>query len=192
MLPGLCCPYNPLSTGKLIPRALAIRYEGDVEEFLRQSAKVHQGKVNIIHSSFDPVEIRIRGNRATSEAFCLVTSSVTLGGVDYELASHMRLATRLQKSSDDGRWSMLSLEAIYVRDRLVSAFPGPDTASPLAMTDEVRTYPRSYRHLALVMLSRGLSPRPGLPHEDDQESVRGVLDRNRAFLDGVGEKNAKY
>lgn len=163
------------------------RYEGDVEEFLSRSAKVHQGRVNIIHSSFDPVEIHVSGHRAISEAFCLVTSSLTLGGVDYELASHMRLASRLEKSSDSGQWRMLSLESIYVRDRLVSAFPGSNAASPLIMTDEVLAYPKSYRHLALVMLNRGLRPRLDLPHEDDQGSVRRVLDRNRAFLDGAEE-----
>ena len=146
---------------------------------------MHQGKVNIIHSSFDPVEIQVNGHRAISEAFCLVTSSLTLGGVDYELASHMRLATRLEKPSDSSQWRMLSLESIYVRDRLVSAFPGSNAASPLIMTDDVLAYPKSYRHLALVMLHRGLKPRPDLPHEDDQESVRQVLDRNRAFLDGA-------
>ena len=167
------------------------RYEGDVEDFLRQSAKVHQGKVNIIHSSFDPVEIHIRDNRAISETFCLVTSSLTLDGFDYELASYMRLATRLKKSSDTSQWQMLSLESIYVRDRLVSAFPGSVMASPLIRTDEVLAYPKSYRHLAFVMLNRGLRPRSNLPHEDDQESVRRVLDRNRAFLDGTEEELTK-
>lgn len=79
-----------------------------MDSFIRQSAKVHQGKVNIIHSSFDPVEIHVRGRRAPSEAFCLVTSSLTLDDVDYGLASHMHLATRLEKS-DAGHWYMLSL-----------------------------------------------------------------------------------
>lgn len=162
-----------------------------MEEFLRRSAKVHQGKINIIHSSFDPVEIHVRGHRATSEAFCQVTSSLTLGDIDYELASHMRLATRLEKSLDSNQWHILSLEAIYVRDRLISAFPGFGAASQLTMTQEVQAYPKSYRHLAFVMLNRGLKPRPDLPHEDDQESVRRVLDRNRAFLDGAKEEIVK-
>lgn len=165
------------------------RYEGDIDGFLSRSAKVHQGKVNIIHTSFDPVSIHVNGHRAISEAFCLVTSSLTLGGVDYELASHMRLATRLEKSSDAaGQWHMLSLESTYVRDRLVSCFPGVNVGdSPLTMTEEVLAYPKSYRHLAFVMLNRGLAPRLDLPHEDDQESVRAVLDRNRVFLAGAEE-----
>lgn len=165
------------------------RYEGDVENFLHQSAVVYktQGKVNIIHTSFDPVDIRVHGNRAISEAFCLVTSSVTLGGVDYELGSYMRLATRLERESDAGQWRILSLEAIYVRDRLVSVFPGLFADSTLPKIEEVQQYPKSYRNMALVMRSRGLNPRPGLPHEDDQQSVRQVLDRNRAFLIGAKE-----
>jgi hypothetical protein len=154
-----------------------------VEDFLRQSARVYQGKVNIIHSSFDPVKIQVRGQRATSEAFCLITSSLTLEGVDYELASYMRLLTRLEKLPDSGQWRMLSLESIYVRDRLVTSFPGPG-AGTLEMNEEVLAYPKCYRHLALVMRYRGLKPQPNLPHEDDQESVRQLINRNDAFLQG--------
>lgn len=156
-----------------------------MENFLQQSAKMHQGKVNIIHSSFDPVSIHVRGPRATSEAFCLITSSLTLDGVDYELASYMRLLTRLEKLSS-GQWRMLSLESIYVRDRLVPAIPGSGT-SMLATSEEVQTFPKAYRCLALVMRFRGLKPRPDLPHEDDQKGVRLLLDRNRAFLEGAEE-----
>jgi hypothetical protein len=84
---------------------------------------------------------------------------------------------------------MLSLEAIYVRDRLVRTFPDLGGGAPapcsLAELAEVEGYPRSYRNMALVMLKRGLSPRPDLPNEDDQESVRRVLRQNQEFLDGA-------
>lgn len=154
-----------------------------MEDFLGQSAQMHKGKVNIIHSSFDPVDIQVRGNRAVSEAFCLVTSSITMDGVDYELGSHMRLFTRLQKLSDLNEWRLLSLESSYVRDRLVSTFPSSlDGKVQMVMTNEVQAYPKSYRHLALVMLNRGLKPRPDLPHEDHPESVKLISDRNLAFL----------
>lgn len=105
--------------------------EGNVEDFLRQSAQMHKGKINIIHSSFDPVDIRVHGNHAMSEAFCLVTSSLTLDAIDYELASHMRLFTRLQKLSDPSEWRLLSLESSYVRDRLVSCHHLPELGCEL-------------------------------------------------------------
>ena len=166
----------------LNPDSHPFRYEGDVEEFLRQSARTNKGKINVIHSSFDPVDIHVRGNRAISEAFCLITSSITLDGVDYELASHLRLFTRLQKLSDLNEWRLLSLESSYVRDRLVTASPGADKGVQLIMTSEAQAYPKSYRHLALVMLNRGLKPRPDLPDEDHPEGIRRIVDRNRAFL----------
>ncbi|RDW92687.1 uncharacterized protein DSM5745_00009 [Aspergillus mulundensis] len=167
-------------------------FQGDIDAFLQRSAQVHPGRVNVVHSAFDPVDIRIRGPRATSEAFCTITSGITLAGVDYELASYMRLVSRLQKLSDTGAWRIVRLEAIYVRDRLVCCFPGADAAAPLAMPDEVRAYPRPYRHMAFVMLNRGLKPRVDLPHEDDQESVRRVLEGNAAFLEGAGYEAAGY
>lgn len=160
----------------------SFRYEGNVEDFLRQSARMHKGKVNIVHSSFDPVDIHVEGDRAVSEAFCLVTSALTLGSADYELASHMRLFSRLHKLSDTSEWRILTIEASYVRDRIVAAFPGSAVNEELVMTKEVLGYPKSYRHLAMVMLHRGLTPRPNLPHEDFPESVNRITDRNRAFL----------
>lgn len=167
------------------------RYKGGVDGFLEQSAKTFQkqgSKINILHSGFDPVAIKVNGNRATSEAFCLITSGLTLDGVDYELASYMRLVTRLERlqgqGDEGGEWRMLSLESIYVRDRLVTSFPGSGPGT-LVMSDEVRAYPKAYRHLALVMRHRGLNPRPDLPHEEDQQGVRQLLDRNRAFLEGA-------
>lgn len=155
-----------------------------MDNFLEQSAKMHKGKVNILHSSFDPVAISVRGQRATSEAFCLITSLLTLDGVDYELASYMRLLTRLEKLSESGQWRMLSLESIYVRDRIVTAFPGSGPGT-LVMSEEVLAYPKGYRHLALVMRYRGLNPKLDLPHEDDQQGVRQLLDQNRAFLESA-------
>ena len=153
-----------------------------MEDFLRQSAQMHKGKVNIIHSSFDPVDIHVRGDRGVSKAFCVVTSSITLDGVDYEVASHMCLFIRLQKLSDSNEWRLLSLESSYVRDRLLTAFPTVHADVQLAKTHEAQAYPKSYRCLALVMLNRGLKSRPDLPHEDDPESVSRILDHNCALL----------
>lgn len=97
----------------------------------------------------------------------------------------MRLFSRLEKLSlsELSEWRLLSVESSYVRDRIVTAFPA--ASSPLVMTNEALAYPKSYRHLALVMLTRGLKPRPNLPHEDSPESVRRISDRNRAFLDNA-------
>jgi hypothetical protein len=47
-----------------------------------------------------------------------------------------------------GQWRMLSLEAIYVRDSLIRAFPDLGRGAPapcsLAELAEVEDYPRSY------------------------------------------------
>ncbi|KAL2784989.1 hypothetical protein BJX66DRAFT_343490 [Aspergillus keveii] len=172
-------------------------FRGTIDAFLTQSAKIHPGGINVIHSSFDPVDIKIVGTRATSEAFCLITSNITIAGSDYELASYMRLISRLHKLklsgldsdslSDSGAvWRIVRLEAIYVRDRLVSAFPGADSGSQLVLGGACM-YPRAYRNMAFVMLNRGLAPRVDLPHEDDQVSVRRVLDGGAAFLNGKND-----
>ncbi len=98
----------------------------------------------------------------------------------------MRLFSRLQKLAETGgEWRILSLEAGYVRDRLVASCPSVEAGLPVSLTDEARGYPRGYRHLALVMLNRGLEPRKDLPNEDVPESIRRIVDGNRRFLDGA-------
>ena len=54
-----------------------------------------------------------------------------------------------------------------MRDRIVTAFPAPDNASPLTISDDAIEYSKSYRYLAFIMLDGGLKPRLDLPHEDD-------------------------
>ncbi|KAG6015586.1 hypothetical protein E4U41_004595 [Claviceps citrina] len=166
-------------------------FQGQVDDFLAQSAKTSNGRINVIHSSFDPVGIAVQGDRATSEAFCSITSEITIAGVEYELASHMRLLSRLERSDagTGGGWHMVRLESIYVRDRLVSSLPGVDARLDPDLVRRVGEYPAAYRKLALVMLHRGLSPRPDLPHEGDQSRVRRLLEANQAFLqDRPGEE----
>ncbi|KAG6012120.1 hypothetical protein E4U43_007931 [Claviceps pusilla] len=157
-------------------------YQGQIDGFLKQSAIMHKDRVNVIHSSFDPVEINVQGHRATSEAFCTITSEVNIDGVGYELALYLRLLSRLEKS-EVGRWHILSLEAIYIRDRLLNTCPGAHLTLRPELVREAEGFPGAYRRLALVMLHRGLEPRRDVPHEGDQKGVKLLLEAHHAFLD---------
>ncbi|KAG5927467.1 hypothetical protein E4U42_002218 [Claviceps africana] len=156
-------------------------YQGQVDGFIERSAEMHKDRVNVIHSSLDPVGIVVQGHRAMTEAFCTATSEIVIDGVGYELATHMRLLNRLEKS-ETGKWHILSLESIYVRDRLVTATPGARNTLRPDLVREAEEFPGPYRRLALVMLHRGMKPRRDLPHEGDQRGVRRILEANQAFL----------
>lgn len=168
------------------------RYEGPIDPFLTHSSNAFPGYINILHSSFDPVHIQVNSSedRATSDAFCIITSFITIDGIEYELASYVRLASRLMREVESGDWKILSLEAIYVRDRIVETWPGglrkEGKGGLVVAEEEFNKFPKSYRCLAFVMAQRGLSPRMGLPNEGDRGSVEGVLGRNREWLWSVG------
>lgn len=163
---------------------LSNRYEGEIDEFVRQSSKVVAAKVNTVHA-IHPGEITIRGSKALAVSFCTMTNRFPLDGHEYDKISSVRLVSKLEKLQLDGRaaWKLLTLECIYIRDGIVSAVPQPPDTVPVFHGAE--KWPRGYRYAAWLLSSIGLAARTDLPTEDDRESVREVFDRNRAWLTGV-------
>lgn len=157
------------------------RYEGEIDEFIRQSSKVVAAKVNTVHV-INPAEITIKSSRALAVSFCTMSNRFPLDGHEYDKISSVRLVSQLEKLQLDGRaaWKLRTLECIYIRDAIVSAAPQPPDTVPVFHGAD--RWPRGYRYGAWLLSSIGLTARSNLPTEDDRDSVKEVLDRNRAWL----------
>lgn len=108
-----------------------------------------------------------------------MTSRFEYEGHEFDKVSDIRLISQLEKVQDE--WKILSLEAIYIRDRLVPTAPLPPDAVP--SFEGVDKFRKSYRYGTwLLTTTVGLTVSDSLPGEDDPESVTKVLDKNRAWI----------
>ena len=78
----------------------------------------------------------------------------------------------------DGRWKMLTLEIIYMRDLITSVYPAkePDFG-------DLSKYRKSYRFTAWMVGLRGLKISNDLAGEDDPRTVEEMLTRNHAWIE---------
>ncbi|KAK4500578.1 hypothetical protein PRZ48_008767 [Zasmidium cellare] len=157
-------------------------FQGDADDFMKQSQRrptVEQA-IDIDHF-IDPVLIQVNGNRAISDSAIFITRAFDYSGHEYELGSRLRALSRFVKV--DGEWKMLSLEAIYIRDRLISTSPIAPKEN-IVLDEEKMAFPKEYRWTAWLMSIGGkVTPRNDLPRNGKIEEVRMMVERNERFLE---------
>lgn len=138
-------------------------------------------KIDTIHS-ISPVEIDIRSGRALSVSFCTMTSRFEYRGIEYDKVSTVRLISRLEDvhASQGPEWKLLTLECIYIRDRIVPIQPQPPDTIP--SFEEAKKFKKACRYSARLLSTIGIESRKDLPNEEDRESVAEVFTRNHAWI----------
>ncbi|KAF2159956.1 hypothetical protein M409DRAFT_29566 [Zasmidium cellare ATCC 36951] len=158
-------------------------FQGDADKFVEQSQKrpsTNQG-IEIDHF-IDPHVIEIRGHRAISDSAIFIKRPADYKNHEYELGSRLRALNRFLKVA--GEWKIVSLEVIYIRDRLISTSPN-SPKEPIVLDDSLLEFPREYRWMAWVMLMEGKrNPKKDLPRNGNIEEVRQMVARNEKFLEG--------
>jgi hypothetical protein len=147
-----------------------------------------RGGGSTIHT-ITPVDVRINGAKAFSVSVGSIISRFSRDGTNYDLVSHCRFLSRLQKDGDgdsDGGnkgWKMLSMEVIYIHDGIIPAIP-PDIDVEFRSAIDARTATReSYKYLALVLGQKGYSVKNSLPGVDDPQRVEAVMQKNLSWLE---------
>ncbi|KIV79375.1 hypothetical protein PV11_06938 [Exophiala sideris] len=154
-------------------------YEGDIDGSINGTRQVVKPTVNTVHA-INPTEIDIRGSKALAESFCSMTSRFEHQGYEFDKVLQVRLISQLEKVH--GEWKLMTLECIYIRDRIIPAAHLPRDAV-VPSFDGVEKFRKSYRYATWLLGTIGLTVSDRLPAEDDHESVKEVLVRNRAWLD---------
>lgn len=138
---------------------------------------------NAIHN-IAPVEVTIVGSKAFSVSVGSIVNRFTRNGSEYELLSNCRFLSRLERltSQSDQTWKMLSLEVIYVNDKISSVSPNTGSSG----SEIVANFPReSYKFMAFLLAEKGYQVKQELPGVDDMPLVQKVLDRNMFWLESV-------
>ena len=162
---------------KLITR----RYKGDIDGFISGAQKLTAR--NMLHV-ITPVHVDILGSKALAESVINISVRYEEDGVEYDLASVVRAISRLEQLDDvssESSWKMLSTSVIYVRDSMVPTVP---LSGPCKLNfDDVKDARKSYRYLTWHVRKHGGTVKDDLPGEDDEQSVKEVMDRNKKWLE---------
>lgn len=157
-------------------------YQGDGAGFVAGSQRMSAGGDPARHRLSPPV-VHLDGDRAIAELPCTIEMPLQIHGVPAYLISNTRLNYRLRR--DDGRWSVVQLDAIYERDSVVPVAPGDhiDISS-----DDLAGNRSSYALITYHLRSRGHDIPDDLLGDDRPEAVDRFYDELWHWL-RTGEKS---
>ena len=137
---------------------------------------------NAIHN-ITPVEVSFKGSKGFSVSVGNIVSRFTKEGTEYELVSNCRFLSRVERiATERHSWKMLSMEVIYINDKISPVFPSLKSKS--LSIGGMGAFPRkSYKFLAYCLSEKGYQVKQDLPGVDDERLVEEVLNRNLSWLE---------
>jgi len=143
-------------------------FRGNGADFVTGSIDMAKRGVPAKHR-LGPILVTLNGNRAVATMSAIIDLPVKINGVEGTLSSHTRFLYRTEKR--DGRWGIISFDAIYVRDEIISAVPGQAVSVDPAELDHFR---RTYRLLWYYLKTQGYAIDPLLAGEDRPDLVTAL------------------
>jgi len=151
-------------------------FEGSGADFVANArARADRGGTPSFHE-IGAVAVVVNGRRALADASCTVHIRTTADGVGIDLVSRGRLCWRAEEV--DGRWRIVSMDMIYIRDGLAPVEPGT-AVPPLPVPEQARS---SYGFLQRVMSAAGYPVSAGLPGVDRPDLVDALLAGHGGWL----------
>lgn len=152
--------------------------DGTGEEFVEGSIDMAKRGVRATHRVGPPV-VRLNGDRAASSMVGAIDIPAVVHGVEAFLSSHTRFLHRAERR--DGRWGLVSFEAIYTRDELVATIPSQALA---VRPEDLEGFRHSYRMLSYILAAADYEVNHELAGIDRPETVKAILDETDAWLAG--------
>lgn len=133
-----------------------------------------QGGTGAIHT-ICPVEVHLNGEKAVSESTGSISIRFEHEGHEFDCVSITRFVSRLQKVT--GEWKLLTLEAIYERDYIMSIMPSPSARLDVPSLSAGR---QSYKCIAWLLSKKGFAVAQDLPGTDRPTSSEEFLTKTFA------------
>ena len=143
-------------------------FKGTGAQFALATEKMSAGPLYTFHHMGAAV-ITIEGDRALADSNCTVHAFTSLGGVDVDLISYVRLQWRVQRIG--ARWLVAGLRALYIRDVLAPVNPQQVPQLEDKLLAGLRP---SYRFIAYLTSKAGHVVRDDLPGVDKPETVAAL------------------
>ena len=151
-------------------------FRGNGADFVTGSIDMAKRGVPAKHR-LGPILVTLNGNRAVATMSAIIDLPVKMNGVDGTLSSYTRFLYRTEKR--DGRWGIISFDAIYVRDEIIPSIPSQTISINPAELDHLR---RTYRLLWYYLKTQGYAIDPLLAGEDRPELVIALNDELFSWL----------
>lgn len=150
--------------------------EGTIDEFIEGSRHLVTTKAPAKHKIFDTLVWK-HGRRAIVECITAIQIRCELDDDLVDLSTHTRLHYRAEKRN--GIWKLLTMDAIYEKDTMKSAFTdGSFTAS----REELAQYRPTYANMMLRQVKYGGHPNGELAGEDRPESITQLYESSSNWL----------
>lgn len=137
-------------------------FHGTGKEFVDASSKTNTYSQ---HKLYDTL-VWINNNKAVSITMATIQLRSSVNGYPMELSSDVRLMCRTQKI--DGVWYIISMDAIYEKDSLISVYPNSNITIP---AEEMSKFRPSYASLSYFLSKQGLKVNNDLPGIDRPETI---------------------
>lgn len=147
-------------------------YEGAGYEFVEQSKKMQGSK----HKIFNTI-VEICRKKAVAEVIAQIKTRAEIQGVTADLVSDVRLVYRLKKSENG--WKIYSIECIYEKDALHPLW-GVERMPKMERMEGLR---ESYMFLGMILSAKGRKVSTELPGEDRPDTVAGLYEKYRIWLE---------
>ena len=151
-------------------------FRGSGAQFVEASKKRREsGK--IFKHRLTPSIVRVNGDRALAETTASIENRSFVGTVEVDITSYCRFFSRVRK--DDGKWRLLTFDAIYEKDTIAPVNPGD---KPELDLEVLRRFRPTYRYLSYFNWLRGGEADQNLPGEDRPDLVRALYEEAERWL----------
>ena len=151
--------------------------EASAREFGERSRRAWEAGVTVFHT-VNGGHVDVVGDRAFAMTKMQIIQRAKLDGVLVDVTCQGRFCDAFEKH--DGRWALLSRQALYEGDRISPVEFG---AKVEIDADMLATFPEGYRYLGYLQTKAGLPVNKNLPGARGQ-STTDLLARMRSWLAG--------
>jgi len=127
-----------------------------------------------------PAYARIAGDRATVESPAMIFNRARLEGVEVDFHVFCRFFSRAVR--DGGAWKLSTFEVLFERDIMRAVNPADTLPIDWPVLETLRP---SYRFLAYMQLSRGVTVNPDLLGDDRPDRLAAFHAGEEAWLGGA-------
>lgn len=150
--------------------------DGSATEFIGGSIAMSAGGTSATHRMSPPV-VDVIGDRAVVTAPAVIELRTHLDGVEFDLASRVRLLYRVRRGP--AGWRLTAMTCVYESDAVTPVVPGTGSDFGSVSIDGRRP---SYRWLATVLGATGHHVADDLPGDDRPDSVVAIEQAEQDWL----------